>query len=75
MIANDSVEWGCIPKTVGLAVIIVVAPILSLVGLKVVNYYQAKYKWRPKSIVVGSLISLAFIPVSGAVASATWGTV
>mmetsp|Transcript_34080 Transcript_34080/g.89482 ORF Transcript_34080/g.89482 Transcript_34080/m.89482 type:complete len:622 (-) Transcript_34080:1232-3097(-) len=62
VLANDSIEWGCVSKSTGLSVIIIGGPLLSLAGLKLVTRYQKMYKWSPKNIVIGSLLAMSFIP-------------
>ena len=71
LFANTEVDWGCIPKVVGIAVLVIGTPLIAIVGL-VVTEWQARVRgWGPKWIIIVSLLVLAIIPVYGLVGLAS----
>ncbi len=71
LFANSFVEWGCIPKSIGLAVVIMMIPLFGIIGNFGTLWASRKYGWSPKSVVQGILLIACVVPIYGMVGMAT----
>mmetsp|Transcript_26030 Transcript_26030/g.68309 ORF Transcript_26030/g.68309 Transcript_26030/m.68309 type:complete len:586 (-) Transcript_26030:2793-4550(-) len=71
LFANTEVDWGCIPKILGIAVLLLGTPLLAMVGLVVVDRYAKRHSWQPKPIILVSLAVLSVIPIYGLIGFAS----
>lgn len=67
LFANSFVEWGCIPKSIGLAVVIMMIPLFGIMGNYGALWASRRYGWSPKSVVQGILVITCVVPLYGLV--------
>lgn len=62
LFANSEVEWGCIPKTIGILLIFFVVPIFALLGN--MSYLAVSQRWavRGKTMLMFSLFCCSLVP-------------
>ena len=71
LFANSFVEWGCIPKSIGLAVVILMIPLFGIAGNFGTLWASRRYGWSPKSVVQGILFITCVVPLYGLVGFAS----
>jgi UMF1 family MFS transporter len=65
LFANSFVEWGCIPKGIGLAVVILMIPLFGIIGNFGALWGSKRYGWKPKSVVQTILLVAGIVPLYG----------
>ncbi len=63
--ANTSVTWNGLPKSIGLAALLVITPIFAGIGNMVFNTINTKGWLSPKTIIRINLIGMALVPAYG----------
>eukprot|EP00038_Savillea_parva_P012001 m.201594 g.201594 ORF g.201594 m.201594 type:complete len:408 (+) comp21474_c0_seq1:1128-2351(+) len=69
--ANTEVDWGCIPKVLGIGVLLLGTPLLAIIGLVVVDYHTKRHGWEPKWVIIAALGVLLLIPIYGLIGFGT----
>lgn len=71
LFANTEVDWGCIPKVLGITVLLIGTPIFAILGLIIADRQSKKRGWEPKWVIIGSLCIISLVPIYGLIGFAT----
>ena len=67
LFADAEVEWGCIPKGIGMWALTVISCLCAGIGSTLATRIQAWLRWTSKSMLIASLCLIVLVPLWGVI--------